>query len=312
MISAIEVYNKPSFKYREETFAVLAINAWELLAKAKWLAENKNDIKTLYVMEYKQKSDGTKSNIATVRLTQSGNPLTFGIRYVTAKLREQGHLTEAACANLDALIDMRDSAVHFYNTNTQFARILQEVGCATVKNFVIACDKWFGVTLEEFNFYLMPIAFLTGQERMEAIRLNPSERKVTDFIGYLDKNVDKAGDFSIAVSLSIKFDKSSDVEALKVRLSNDKDAMPVQLSDEQLRDRYPYVFRTLTQALKDRYLDFAVSPKYHKLRETLKEDTKYSYPRSLDPGNPRSPKTLWFSKSVFTVFDKHYKRRGET
>ena len=37
MISAIEVYNKPDFKYREETFAILAINAWELLLKAKWL-----------------------------------------------------------------------------------------------------------------------------------------------------------------------------------------------------------------------------------------------------------------------------------
>ena len=35
MISAIEVYNKPSFRYREETFSVLAINAWELLLKAK-------------------------------------------------------------------------------------------------------------------------------------------------------------------------------------------------------------------------------------------------------------------------------------
>ena len=26
MLSAIEIYNKPDFKYREETFAILAIN----------------------------------------------------------------------------------------------------------------------------------------------------------------------------------------------------------------------------------------------------------------------------------------------
>ncbi|WP_235417413.1 DUF3644 domain-containing protein, partial [Leyella stercorea] len=31
MLSAIEIYNKPDFKYREETFAILAINSWELL-----------------------------------------------------------------------------------------------------------------------------------------------------------------------------------------------------------------------------------------------------------------------------------------
>ena len=40
MLSAIEIYNKPDFAYREETFAILAINGWELLLKAKWLDDN--------------------------------------------------------------------------------------------------------------------------------------------------------------------------------------------------------------------------------------------------------------------------------
>ncbi len=34
-ISAIEIYNKPDFKYREESFSILMVNAWELLLKAK-------------------------------------------------------------------------------------------------------------------------------------------------------------------------------------------------------------------------------------------------------------------------------------
>lgn len=33
IVLAIEVYNKPDFKYREETFAVLMMNAWELILK---------------------------------------------------------------------------------------------------------------------------------------------------------------------------------------------------------------------------------------------------------------------------------------
>ncbi|WP_223955216.1 DUF3644 domain-containing protein [Aeromonas caviae] len=43
MLSAIEIYNKPDFRYREETFSVLCINSWELLLKAKVLnlASNK-------------------------------------------------------------------------------------------------------------------------------------------------------------------------------------------------------------------------------------------------------------------------------
>ncbi|WP_425160467.1 DUF3644 domain-containing protein [Candidatus Binatus sp.] len=46
-ISAIEIYNKPDFKYREETFALLALNAWELLLKVKVLAENANNARSI-------------------------------------------------------------------------------------------------------------------------------------------------------------------------------------------------------------------------------------------------------------------------
>ena len=37
MVAAIEIYNKPGFPYRNESFTILAINGWELLLKAKWL-----------------------------------------------------------------------------------------------------------------------------------------------------------------------------------------------------------------------------------------------------------------------------------
>jgi len=40
-LSAIEVYNKPDFKYREESFSILMVNTWELLFKAKVLKNNK-------------------------------------------------------------------------------------------------------------------------------------------------------------------------------------------------------------------------------------------------------------------------------
>jgi hypothetical protein len=37
LISSIEIYNKPAFAYREETFSILALNAWELMLKSKLL-----------------------------------------------------------------------------------------------------------------------------------------------------------------------------------------------------------------------------------------------------------------------------------
>ena len=53
MAAAIEVYNKPGFPYRSESFTILAINGWELALKAKWLDLHRNDKRSLYVYEHK-------------------------------------------------------------------------------------------------------------------------------------------------------------------------------------------------------------------------------------------------------------------
>ena len=152
MISAIEIYNKPDFKYREEAFAILAINFWELLLKAKWLKDNNNKIRSLYVYEKTKKKDGSASKIQAIKITGSGNPFTHSLEHLSAKLHESGVLNGLARHNIDALREIRDSSVHFYNRNTLFAIRLQEVGSACVKNFVQAGKDWFGLDLSCYNF----------------------------------------------------------------------------------------------------------------------------------------------------------------
>lgn len=55
MLSAIEIYNKPNFSYREETFAILAVNSWELLLKAYLLKSSSYKMDALYKMEFVKK-----------------------------------------------------------------------------------------------------------------------------------------------------------------------------------------------------------------------------------------------------------------
>ena len=71
-VAAIEIYNKPDFLYREEAFAVLAINGWELLLKAKWLDDHGNKISALYVKEFRKNKDGTNSKKLKIKRTRSG------------------------------------------------------------------------------------------------------------------------------------------------------------------------------------------------------------------------------------------------
>jgi hypothetical protein len=59
-IAAIEVYNKPDFKYREESFSILLINSWELLVKAR-LVKHHRTLTCLYEFISKKKKDGIVS-----------------------------------------------------------------------------------------------------------------------------------------------------------------------------------------------------------------------------------------------------------
>ena len=61
MLAAIEVYNKPTFAYREESFAILAINSWELLLKARLLKLANNRLAVILSYEHRQRADGTHS-----------------------------------------------------------------------------------------------------------------------------------------------------------------------------------------------------------------------------------------------------------
>src|SRR5580693_1775746 len=81
-VAAIEIYNKPSFSYREEAFSLLMTNAWELLLKAKWLMDHGEQLESLY--ELVSDADGNK----TPKVNRSGNPNSHGIAYLAAKLVE--------------------------------------------------------------------------------------------------------------------------------------------------------------------------------------------------------------------------------
>lgn len=309
MISAIEIYNKPDFKYREETFSILAINAWELLLKAKWLKENNNKIRSLYVLEKSKKKDGSASKIQVVKLTSSGNPFTHSLEYLTIKLNDSGKLNSLAKQNIDALREIRDSSVHFYNRNLLFTIRLQEVGSACVKNFVQASKEWFEFDLSCYNFYLMPLAFVDTSNSASMITLNKEESKLIQYISSLDAANDPSSDYSVSVNVELRFSKSKASDALAVQISNDPHAAKVQLTQEQFKDKYPMNFSGLNKRCKIRYSDFLINNKYHAIRKSLLGNQKYTITKILDPDNPKSVKQDWYSEAIFTELDKHYTRK---
>jgi len=306
-VAAIEIYNKPDFLYREEAFAVLAINGWELLLKAKWLADHGNKVSSLYVMEPRTKKDGTKSRKFRIKPTRSGNPFTHSLDFLAKKLVKSKAFDGNAWANIQALLEMRDSSIHFYNRSGAFPVRLQEIGTASLKNFVAATKSWFGRDMSEFNFYLMPLSFIALPQQAEAVVLNHEEKKFLTFVESLEPaNDDAASPYSVTVNIDIKFTRSKAKDALGVQVTNNPNAPEVRLTEEQIRDRYPWDYDRLTAECQKRYAGFKVAKKYHDIRKVLLKDKRFGEVRYLDPGNAKSSKKPFFNPNILQELDKHY------
>jgi len=308
MVAAIDLYNKPDFAYRAESFTILALNAWELLLKAKWVEAHGNRLDSLYVVD----TSKTKNEKRPVyKLTPSGNPRTHDLNYLANKLHEQKVLDEACRKNLEALTELRNTAVHFFHRNSsQLAQRVQEIGMAAVKNFVSAVQDWFNEDLSRFNFYLMPLSFVTPPPVTEAVQLNKKEKNFLRYIDELDDtNSDPTAKYSVAINIEVKFVRSKSTSAIPVRVTNDPNAPAVHLTEEQVTDRYPWDYKELTSRCKERYADFKVNQKYHKLRKDLENDKRYCHVRLLDPRGPKGPMKKFYDPNILEEFDKHYARK---
>lgn len=309
MIAAIEVYNKPDFMYRGETFSILAINSWELLLKAKYLKDNRNKMRSLYVMEPIINKDGSKSKKKKIKTTRSGNPFTHSIEFIAKKLIEKGEMDQVVFNNIMALIELRDSAIHFYNYSLKFNVRIQEIGTASLKNYVSLYKKWFDKDLSEFNFYLMPLSFVQAHKETDILLLNAEEKNFFKYVDDLEDSASSDGEYSIALNIDVKFSKSTSKDAIKVALSQDSDAIKVTLTEEQLKLKYPMDYAELTAKCKERYSDFVLNGDYHTNRRLYENDDKCAYTRFLDPDKKKSGKKVFYNDVMLLRLDKHYTKK---
>jgi Protein of unknown function (DUF3644) len=309
VIAAIEVYNKPNFSYREEAFAILMTNAWELLLKAKWLLDHDEAIESLY-------EDGTDSTGAKIiKKNRSGNPLTLGTPYLAAKLLEDpdSGLERGCNDNILALIEIRDNATHFINKDLYIGRRVLEIGTASLRNYMLLAQEWLQIDLSKYNFFLMPISFYHGFESAEPVsRAHYPEQiqRLLKFIDQLEAADDEEESIQhVALRLETKLVRGKDATSVAFRWTDDPKCPAIAVRDEDFRKNYPFTYRELTNALKRRYSNFSENDRYHTLRRTLEKETKFAFIRILDPSNPKSNRKTFYNANIMPEFDKHYERR---
>lgn len=311
MLSAIEIYNKPDFKYREETFSVLCINSWELLLKAQVLHLSNNKLNCLYKTEFKILKSGKKATTSTIKKNRSGNPLSINLfEAYNIITREFGlKIDKAVHDNLLALTEIRDNSIHFINNDINIAIKIQEIGTASLQNYLHLVNEWFGNVLAKYNFYLMPISFFRDFNQASGISLNTKEKNLLNYIRKVEEKYDQkdVSNYNLTLRIDLKFQKVKSTTGLPVTISpNDPTATIVQLSEEDINDKYPWNYDVLTTRCSKRYSDFKINTKYHKLRKKFELDQIYAYQRLLDPSNPNSSKKTFYNSNILKEFDQHY------
>ena len=317
-LAALEIYNKPNFQYREETFSILMLNAWELLLKARVIQQNGGKFRAIESWESKINKDGSKSKRQKKKLNRSGNPMTIGINRAIQLVQGFGSngIDQRCEGNLVLLQEIRDNSVHFHNVSAGLGKRIQEVGSAALKNFVTAAESWFGLDLGRYNFYLMPLTFHSPSDVIESLRSDGQPeaiRRLLKQIEEVERNnpSDENATYNVTMQVQLKFVRTSGEDALPVRITHDNpDAVSVILTEDDILKSFPWSYAQLTQHLRSRYVDFVQNKRYHAVRKRLEDDQSFCRVRYLDPSKPSNGTTKkFYNPRILAEFDRHYSKR---
>jgi len=240
-LSAIETYNKPNFSGREQIFSILIVNAWEALLKSKILKDERNNIKSLYIRTgryYKRR--------------RNNGP------YITIDISEAMRICSLAPAvdeNLSSLIAIRNTATHLTVPSARLPLLTFMLGSATLRNYSKLLKEWFGIGLNEYNFYILPLGFSYPFQALSALDLQREPEDVVlimkDVVATQDKHLDAEGFFFVC-ELETKL-----ISAKKITIDHDLTARIDQSGETaiverltRVTDRYPFTYTEAWNKIK--------------------------------------------------------------
>jgi len=313
-VAAIEVYNKPNFHYREESFCILMLNAWELLLKARILLENGGDAKSIEIWDHYTTKGGNKSQRKRPARSRSGNIKTIGVDRAIGLVRSYAvnSIDEQCAGNLSLLIEIRDTAVHFLHTDLGLSARVLDVGMAAIQNYMRSLNTWFCVSLEHMNFYLMPLAFQTPAAIIESLSSAARPASVSRLLKHISDQEKlaigtKDDPYALTMRVLVRFSRTAGADSELVKIVRDGEgALAITLTEEDIRERFPWSYDELTKRLRQRYAAFKANQGYHDIRKPLEDNPGLCHERHLNPDNPEGGRKRFYSPNILAKFDQHY------
>lgn len=274
LLGAVEMGNKTVIPYREETFCLQLLNSWEILLKARIVQQNRNRLTAIFRRD---------SNKRIVRDPQTKSPYT--IKFVEA-LNRVG-VPNNVKNNLLGVNAMRNDVAHLGILSTELSTLVLRYGTASIVNFGKLYQEWFGEPVA--IPFLLPVAFV-GRSNilLSGKKGDIRQRQLLNYLSQLVSSTDMS-ETSYAVTLQV--DVSVNPVAGgggTIGVTSDQNAPQVRLSDDQIVKIYPWLYKDLTLACKNRYGDFKENQTFRNFIRRVKQNADCAYERKLDPKNAKS------------------------
>lgn len=200
-VLSLEVYNKPTIKYRVEGFSFFIVNAWELMLKAELIKRGKS-------VYYKDKPDRTLSINDTIKTIYSDNKTRVRL-------------------NLEKIIELRNISTHFITQEYEIKYIPLFQAC--VINYINEINRFHSVDITKYissNFLTLVTSYEEVSNNDVIIKYPPEiAQKFIREANEIDILIDeiKSEKFAINVKQNFYITKRKDEADFIVTISNNDD-----------------------------------------------------------------------------------------
>lgn len=246
----IEIYNKPTIKYRAESFAYHICNAWELALKAYLI--KKDGLNTIYY--------SNKTEKGTIKLS-------------TAIGRIFTNKTDPIRKNLEEVIALRNTSTHFILTqyNQIYVQIFQS--CAyNFYNFLSKTLKYDLTNKIDFDFILLITPKNNNNEYLHLDK-NISDKYINTKM-YLEQNIKNNNSESYSINIKYTLSTSNKIKVDSSSLNS--------VSVDNINAIYPYRQKEAYIEINKRIKELGISKNFrqHELSIfnnyfKLKENSNY-------------------------------------
>lgn len=289
-VLAVEIYNKPTIKYRVEGFSFFICNAWELMLKAYIVQKfGENEI------YYKDKPNRTISLSECIKkvFTNDKDPLRL---------------------NLEKIIELRDTSTHFVTTEYEMLYIMLFQAC--IFNFNEKMQQFHSIDMTD----VIPQNFLTLTTNMKSfnepeIRAKYPEELADKLINTYNSLTPliESNNNSFAIKIEhyhyITKNKNEATEILKIDNSSDDSVKIIkETKDPSLTHKYNMkkLNKEVTQRLNKAGIDITFNQYHFRLfcnYFDMKNNEKFCYVYTVD----KTPKYSYSIKAIDFIVDEFLK-----